>query len=272
MRPRRAPPSRSTPTAAPAGSWSGTTTSSSSTSPGRAATRRTELPVRLLDLIAAGPPRGTWRATSSPRPPAGGSAACRSGDGERSVPAALLRHLAPLPAPPMVRDFYAYEDHVRRGFASRGSEIPDAWYEFPAFYKQNHRAIRGPDEELPWPSFTDELDYELEIAMVVGVGGRDIAGRGRPRARLRLHDHERRVRPRPAASGDAGPARAVEVEGLRHRARAGARDPRRGRPARPPPHRADQRRGRHRLPDLRHALDLRADARLRLGRRGRLPR
>lgn len=136
--------------------------------------RRERLPDRMLDLIAAGP--GAWQVARGVLDEAanGSIGGGPLGDGERSIPSAMLRLLAPLPDPPMVRDFYAYEDHVRRGFARRGAEIPAEWYAFPAFYKQNHRAIRGPDEELPWPAFTDELDYELEIAMIVGVAGRDI--------------------------------------------------------------------------------------------------
>ncbi|MBW3658672.1 MAG: fumarylacetoacetate hydrolase family protein [Actinobacteria bacterium] len=137
-----------------------------------AATGR-RLPRRLLDLIVAGP--DAWDVARDVLGQArSGVLPTGYGGEEHTLPLDLVRLLAPVPAPPMVRDFYAFEDHVRRGFAKRGADIPDEWYALPAFYKQNHRAIRGPDEELPWPAFTDELDYELEIAMVVGVGGRDI--------------------------------------------------------------------------------------------------
>jgi 2-keto-4-pentenoate hydratase/2-oxohepta-3-ene-1,7-dioic acid hydratase in catechol pathway len=136
---------------------------------GRATRRR--LPHRLLDLIAAGP--AVWdRARALLEEAAAGEVP--GSDEGHTIPLDVVRLLAPVPRPPLLRDFYAYEDHVRRGFEKRGSAIPDEWYELPAFYQQNHRAVRGPDEEIPWPAFTDELDYELEIAMVVGVGGRDI--------------------------------------------------------------------------------------------------
>jgi 2-keto-4-pentenoate hydratase/2-oxohepta-3-ene-1,7-dioic acid hydratase in catechol pathway len=133
-----------------------------------------ELPRRLLDVIAGGPE--AWAVTRRVLDAAatGALGGRPLGDGDRSIPAGLLRLLAPLPAPAILRDFYAFEDHVRRGFEKRGSDIPPEWFQLPAFYKQNHRAILGPDEEIPWPAFTDELDYELEIAMVVGLGGRDI--------------------------------------------------------------------------------------------------
>lgn len=125
---------------------------------------------RMLDLVAAGP--ATWERLADLLTRIADDAA---DPGEGIVPADGTRLLAPVPAPPMVRDFYAFEEHVRRGFEKRGEPIPDAWYEFPAFYKSNHRAILGPGETVPWPSFTDELDYELEIAMVVGRGGRDLS-------------------------------------------------------------------------------------------------
>ena len=45
-----------------------------------------------------------------------------------------VRLLAPIPNPPSIRDFYAYEGHVAAGFRLRGQKIPEAWYEAPAFY------------------------------------------------------------------------------------------------------------------------------------------
>jgi 2-keto-4-pentenoate hydratase/2-oxohepta-3-ene-1,7-dioic acid hydratase in catechol pathway len=83
------------------------------------------------------------------------------------------RLLVPL-LPASVRDFLAFEDHVKAGAARRGEEVPPAWYEMPIYYKGNHRSVFGPDEEIPWPPFTDELDYELEVAAIVGARGRDL--------------------------------------------------------------------------------------------------
>ncbi len=96
------------------------------------------------------------------------------GDGEVSVAFDLVELLAPLPRPASLRDFYAYEKHVRRGFAKRGEDIPQPWFELPAYYKGNHRSILGPETTIPWPRFTEELDYELELAMIVGRRGRDL--------------------------------------------------------------------------------------------------
>jgi 2-keto-4-pentenoate hydratase/2-oxohepta-3-ene-1,7-dioic acid hydratase in catechol pathway len=83
--------------------------------------------------------------------------------------------LAPLDSVPSLRDFLAFEDHVLRGAERRGSQVPEYWYEAPIYYKGNHRSIIGPDAMCPWPSYSKRIDFELELAMVVGCGGKDIA-------------------------------------------------------------------------------------------------
>ncbi len=82
-----------------------------------------------------------------------------------------VRLLAPVPAPPSIRDFYAYEGHVAAGFRLRGQKIPEAWYEAPAFYFTNPAAVFGPGEEIRRPSGCERLDFELEIAAAVGADG-----------------------------------------------------------------------------------------------------
>jgi fumarylacetoacetate (FAA) hydrolase len=81
---------------------------------------------------------------------------------------------APIPDPPTLRDFYAFEDHVKAARARRGLPMPQEWYEFPAFYYSNPHVIYGPDDEVPYPAYTKSLDYELEAACVIGRGGIDI--------------------------------------------------------------------------------------------------
>jgi len=79
---------------------------------------------------------------------------------------------APVLHPPSVRDFYAFEQHVKTARASRGLEVPQEWYEIPVFYFSNPAAIYGPDDKIPKPPDTEELDYELEVAAIIGVEGR----------------------------------------------------------------------------------------------------
>ena len=85
-----------------------------------------------------------------------------------------VRLRAPLPRPPSLRDFYAFEAHVMSGFEKRGEPMPQEWYEIPVYYKGAHQNIVGPDDEINWPSFTEQFDYELEIAFVIGRAGRNI--------------------------------------------------------------------------------------------------
>jgi 2-keto-4-pentenoate hydratase/2-oxohepta-3-ene-1,7-dioic acid hydratase in catechol pathway len=81
---------------------------------------------------------------------------------------------APLPCPVSLRDFYAFEAHVKKGFEKRKEPMPAEWYQIPVYYKGNHQNIIGPDEDAPWPSFTEKFDYELEIAFVIGKTGQNI--------------------------------------------------------------------------------------------------
>jgi len=75
---------------------------------------------------------------------------------EFTVPRARL--LAPL-QPSSIRNFLAYERERDE----------------PVYYKGNHRSVLGPDEEVPWPEFTRELDYEVGVACVIGKAGRDLS-------------------------------------------------------------------------------------------------
>jgi 2-keto-4-pentenoate hydratase/2-oxohepta-3-ene-1,7-dioic acid hydratase in catechol pathway len=81
------------------------------------------------------------------------------------------RLLAPIPQPPSVRDFMAFEAHVRN---ARGGPVDPGWYELPVFYFSNPASIRGPRDHVAVPPLTTEFDYELEVAAVVGRPGGDL--------------------------------------------------------------------------------------------------
>jgi 2-keto-4-pentenoate hydratase/2-oxohepta-3-ene-1,7-dioic acid hydratase in catechol pathway len=87
---------------------------------------------------------------------------------------ANFRLLCPMDSVPSLRDFLAFEDHVKAGAQRRNGDVPEYWYEAPVYYKGNHRALLGPGDEVRFPVYTERLDFELELAMIVGRRGRDV--------------------------------------------------------------------------------------------------
>jgi fumarylacetoacetate (FAA) hydrolase len=82
-----------------------------------------------------------------------------------------------MPAPfavPSLRDFYAFEQHVKTCRAHRGLGMAPQWYEVPAFYFSNPIAIIGDGDPVWAPKGSEALDYELELACVVGKSARDL--------------------------------------------------------------------------------------------------
>ena len=123
------------------------------------------------DQIFALPP-GATLVSLLPDLDEAGRTARRSPDGVFDVSEVRLR--APVPVPPSVRDFYAFEAHVRTARATRGLEVDPDWYQLPVFYFTNPAAITGPEEDIPVPPGCTELDYELEVAAIVGRPGADL--------------------------------------------------------------------------------------------------
>lgn len=85
-----------------------------------------------------------------------------------------VRLLTPLPDARSVRDFFAFEAHVKMGFQKRGEAMPQEWYEMPVYYQTGHHNLIGTDQDVLWPSFTERFDYELELAAVIGREGRNV--------------------------------------------------------------------------------------------------
>lgn len=93
---------------------------------------------------------------------------------EADVALQKVRLGSPLPHPASFRDFYAFEAHVKTARARRGLKMIPEWYEFPVFYFSNTAAFHGPEASIRRPKATQWLDYELEVACVIGKAGTDI--------------------------------------------------------------------------------------------------
>lgn len=82
---------------------------------------------------------------------------------------------SPLPQPRSLRDFYAFEQHVKTARAKRGLDMVEQWYHFPVFYFSNHQAITKPNDQVSFPAKSLKWDFELEVGIVIGKEGRDIS-------------------------------------------------------------------------------------------------
>ena len=162
---------------------------------------------------ARGP--ATCATPSTTRPGRGGRAAGPPGEAWSCSP--------PLPPGKLLGIGLNYRDHA----AETGAELPSQ----PLLFAKLVSSVTGPSGEVVRPAYTDELDYEGELAVVIGRTAPRRAGRGRrPGPRLRLRGDERRDRPRPPArrapvDPRQGRRRLRPVRPLDHDRRRGARPP-----------------------------------------------
>lgn len=91
-----------------------------------------------------------------------------------SVDPATVTLLPPVPCPPSVRDFMAFEEHVVTASAAIGLTVDPLWYRQPVFYFTNPAALRGPYEPVAVSPGSTAFDYELEVAAVIGREGSDL--------------------------------------------------------------------------------------------------
>jgi len=123
--------------------------------------------------------------------------ALKAATSEARRPLAETELLSPLPCPVQMRDFLCFETHMRQAgqavatLAARAAPDPEAalaalarsgprpippvWYQQPIYYKCNRFAVQGTGADVHWPAYSKVMDYELEIAAVIGRKGRDIA-------------------------------------------------------------------------------------------------
>jgi 2-keto-4-pentenoate hydratase/2-oxohepta-3-ene-1,7-dioic acid hydratase in catechol pathway len=109
-----------------------------------------------------------------------GERLARAGERARSDPAGVVavgdvRLRPPVPQPPSIRDFYAFEQHVKAGRERRGLEMDPVWYQIPVFYFTNPHVTTGDGDAVAVPPGCEALDFELEMAAVVGRDASDLS-------------------------------------------------------------------------------------------------
>lgn len=181
----------------------------------------------MLALIEAG--AASWQRAG--QLVAAAPSACVYAAGEYAL-------LAPMPAPPQIRDFMCFEKHVIQAFGAayrmrarrarsaeerdvliaqaEGYRPPPVWYERPLYYKANRFSVSGPGDTIRWPAYSRIMDYECEIACIIGHGGANIA---RDRARDHVfgytifNDFSARDAQGAEMAGGLGPAKGKDFDG-----------------------------------------------------------
>jgi 2-keto-4-pentenoate hydratase/2-oxohepta-3-ene-1,7-dioic acid hydratase in catechol pathway len=118
--------------------------------------------VRLIDLLGDGGKRLATAAEKVRRNP----------HDVFSLGGVMLR--PPIPNPPSIRDFSSFYEHISTSMRNIGGAFNDHWFEAPVFYFTSSNNLVGDGEVVRVPGDTAEMDYELEVCAVIGLGGIDI--------------------------------------------------------------------------------------------------
>ena len=116
--------------------------------------------------------------------------------GPASIPSDQVDWLAPLPLPAQIRDCLGFEEHLKNAFesalklsamaaddpvnaeeelrASGRFAVPEVWYQQPLYYKANRFSVAQSGKDVVWPAYSEVMDFELEMACIIGKKGNDI--------------------------------------------------------------------------------------------------
>ena len=76
--------------------------------------------------------------------------------------------------PRRIKDYLVYEEHKKKSMARKGMTLPDLWHRMPTYTNRNTYGLADPGEEIAWPAYSKKLDFEFELAVVIGKQGRDV--------------------------------------------------------------------------------------------------
>lgn len=92
-----------------------------------------------------------------------------------------VKLMSPIPEPRQMRDCLTFELHLRNAIAQSEKRngvkrpFPEIWFKQPIYYKANRFSFIGHETDVPWPKYSSYMDFELELACVIGKTGKDIA-------------------------------------------------------------------------------------------------
>lgn len=107
-------------------------------------------------------------------------------DGADIIPIDSVTFCAPIPRPEQMRDFVSFEAHLINAYnqiektTGQKTAIPQVWYDQPIYYKCNRFSVIGDGQDVRWPDFAEVMDFELELAAVIGKGGVNISADDAP--------------------------------------------------------------------------------------------
>lgn len=97
-----------------------------------------------------------------------------------AVPLNSVRLMSPIPEPRQMRDCLTFELHLRNAIAQTAQRtgitrpFPEVWFKQPIYYKANRFSFIGHETDVVWPEYSSYMDYELELACIIGKTGKDI--------------------------------------------------------------------------------------------------
>lgn len=133
----------------------------------RGAGEAPRLPTEMVAFFEAGPRGRDLAALALDLAAEHGPSLTGPDEASAVLPADTVRLLAPVPRPRRIRDYLTYNEHA----AGSGLSVPAAFTSMPICYKCNTETVIGPDEPLRWPSYTGQLDFELELGFFTAGGG-----------------------------------------------------------------------------------------------------
>ena len=80
----------------------------------------------------------------------------------------------PLLRPPALLDFHSFEPHAQAAAMIQGTQVAPEWYEQPVYYNGNTTALFGHGQRVAFPRDEDRMDFELELACVIGKRCRNV--------------------------------------------------------------------------------------------------